>query len=111
MDGPAFHEARATIDRLKKTKNLFAVANSGGAGLTLINQSLALVSHTIGKWPRNRLEILRGLFENLDVKQLAHDLRVTDKAVYKSIDAGAIRTIVPLLEEITAGLRQIQEQR
>jgi hypothetical protein len=111
MDGPAFHEARATIDRLKKTKNLFAVASSGGAGLTLINQSLALVSHTIGKWPRNRLEILRGLFENLDVKQMAHDLRVSDKAVYKSIDAGAIRTIVPLLEEITAGLRLIQEQR
>ncbi|HEX7574135.1 MAG TPA: hypothetical protein VF514_13675, partial [Bacteroidota bacterium] len=108
---PAFHEARATIDRLKKTKNLFAIASPDGAGLTLINQCLALVSHTIGKWPRNRLEILRGLSENRTVKQMARDLRVTDKAVYKSIDAGAIRTIVPLLEEIAASLRQIQEQR
>lgn len=111
MDGPAFHEARATIDRLKKTKNLFAIASSDGAGLTLINQSLALISHTIGKWPRNRLELLRGLSENRTIKQMARDLRVTDKAVYKSIDAGAIRTIVPLLEEIIASLRQIQEQR
>ena len=111
MDGPAFHEARATIDRLKKTKNLFAIASSDGTGLTLINQSLALVSHTIGKWPRNRLELLRGLTENHTVKQLARDLRVTDKAVYKSIDAGAIRTIVPLLEEIIAGLRKILEKR
>ena len=111
MDGPAFHEARATIDRLKKTKNLFAIASPDGAGLTLINQSLALVSHTIGKWPRNRLELLRGLTENHTVKQLARDLRVTDKAVYKSIDAGAIRTIVPLLEEIIAGLRKILENR
>jgi hypothetical protein len=42
---------------------------------------------------------------------MARDLRVTDKAVYKSIDAGAIRTIVPLLEEIIASLRQIQEKR
>ncbi len=107
MDGPAFHEARATIDRLKKTKNLFAIASLNSAGLTLINQSLALVSHTIGKWPRSRLEILQGLSENRTVKQMARDLRVTDKAVYKSIDAGAIRTIVPLLEEITASLRQI----
>ena len=111
MDGPAFHEARATIDRLKKTKSLFAIASPDGAGLTLINQSLALVSHTIGKWPRNRLELLRGLTENHTVKQLARDLRVTDKAVYKSIDAGAIRTIVPLLEEIIAGLRKILEKR
>ena len=110
MDGPVFHEARATIDRLKKTKNLFAIANSDGAGLTLINQSLALVSHTIGKWPSSRLEILRGISENRTVKEMARDLRVTDKAVYKSIDAGAIRTIVPVLEEITASLRQILEK-
>ena len=26
MDGPAFHDARATIDRLKKTDSLFAIA-------------------------------------------------------------------------------------
>ena len=111
MDGPAFHDARATIDRLRKTKSLFAIASSDGAGLNLVNQSLALVSHAIGKWPRSRLEILRGISENQSVKQIARDLRVTDKAVYKSIDAGAIRTIVPLFEEITAGLRQIMEQR
>jgi hypothetical protein len=111
MDGPAFHEARATIDRLKKRKSLFAIASPDGSGVTLINQSLALVSHTIGKWPRSRLEILRGFSENRNVKQMARDLRVTDKAVYKSIDAGAIRTIVPLLEEIIAGLSLILEQR
>jgi hypothetical protein len=111
MDGPAFHEARATIDHLKRTKSLFAIASPNGTGLTLINQCLALVSHTIGKWPRSRLEILRGLSENRTVKQIAQDLRVTDKAVYKSIDAGAIRTIMPLLDEITTGLRQILEQR
>jgi len=111
MDGPAFHEARATIDRLRKTKSLFAVASRDGAGLMMINQSLALVSHAIRKWPRSRLEILRGLCENRTIKQLARDLRVTDKAVYKSIDAGAIRTIVPLFEEIIASLRQILEKR
>ena len=111
MDGPAFHEARATIDRLRKTKSLFAVASRDGAGLMMINQSLALVSHAIRKWPRSRLEILRGLCENRTIKQLARDLRVTDKAVYKSIDAGAIRTIVPLFEEIIASLREVMEQK
>ena len=111
MDGPAFHDARATIDHLRRTKSLFAIASPDGAGFTLINQTLALVSHAIGKWPRSRLEILQGISENHSVRQIARDLRVTDKAVYKSIDAGAIRTIVPLFGEIIAGLRQITEQR
>jgi len=109
MDGPAFHEARAMIERLKKTKSLFAIAGPDKAGLTLINESLALVSHSIVKWPVSRLEILQGLIGNVTVKQMARDLRVTDKAVYKSIDAGAIRTIVPLFGEITASLRQVME--
>jgi hypothetical protein len=111
MDGPAFHEARATIDRLKKTKSIFAIAGLNDAGLTLINQSLALISHTVRKWPLSRLMIMRGVSENHTVKQMARDLRVTDTAVYKSIDAGAIKTIVSLLDEITSRLRQIQVQR
>ncbi len=109
MDGPAFHDARATIDRLKKTDSLFAITSPDGAGLTLINHSLALVSHAIGKWPRSRLEILYRLSENHSVEQIARDLRVTEQAVYKSIEAGAIRTIVPMFEEITVRLRQILE--
>ncbi len=111
MDGPAFHDARATIDRLKKTDSLFAIAGPGGAGLTLINHSLALVSHSIRKWPRSRLEILHRLSENHSVEQIARDLRVTEQAAYKSIEAGAIRTIVPVFGEITARLRQIMEQK
>jgi hypothetical protein len=111
MDGPAFHEARATIGHLKKTKSLFAVAYTDSSGLTLINLSLALISHTIAKWPRSRLEILRRLFEKRTIKQIARDLRVTDQAVYKSIDAGAVRTIVPLLDEIIARLRLTLQQR
>jgi hypothetical protein len=111
MDGPAFHEARATIDRLKKTKSIFAIASPDDAGLEIINQSLALISHTVRKWPLSRLKILLGVSENINFKQLAWDLRVTKTAVYKSIDAGAIKTIVPLLNEITGSLRQLLEQR
>jgi len=111
MDGPAFHDARATINQLKKAKSLFAVAHTERSGLTLINLSLALISHTIAGWPRSRLEILQRLYEHRTVKQISRELRITDQAVYKSIDAGAIRTVVPLLDEIIAGLRQTMEQR
>jgi hypothetical protein len=111
MDGPAFHEARATIDRLKKTKSVFAIAGPNDDGLALIKQSLVLISHTVRKWPLSRLMILVGVSENLNARQMARDLRVTETAVYKSIDAGGIKTIVPLLDEITANLRQIQERR
>jgi hypothetical protein len=111
MDGPAFHAARAAIDRLKKSRSLFAVGAPDGAGLTLVNQSLALVSHLIRYWPRSRKVILLGLAEDRTVTQIAKYLRVTEQAVYKSIDAGAIRTIVPLFVEIVAVLRQSVEKR
>lgn len=110
MDGPAFHAARETIDLLRKTESLFAIAGPGGDGVTLTNQGLALVSHLIAKWPRTRLRILLGLSGNRTVGEIARDLRLTEQAVYKSIKAGAIRTIVPLFEEITAGLRKIKEE-
>jgi hypothetical protein len=111
MDGPAFHAARATIESMKKTESLFAITSSDGAGLAFINRSLALVSHAIRNWPVSRLKILHGLSENRSVEQIARDLRVTEQGVYKSIDAGAIWTIAPLLEEIVASLRQMMEPR
>ncbi len=109
MDGPAFHEARGAIERLKKAKGLFAVAGPEPAGLDLVNHSLALVSHAIRKWPRSRLEILRGILEHRSVGQLASDLGITDKAVYKSIDAGAVRTIAPIFDEIIMRIAALQD--
>ena len=111
MDGPAFHEARETIEGLKKTKALFAVATPHGNSQALMNQSLDLVSHLMRKWPQNRLEILRDLSEHRKVRHIIRDFRVSRQAVYKSIDAGAIRTIVPLLDEIVNSLRKTLEKR
>ena len=104
MDGPAFHEARRSVLRLKKTKSWFVVSGAGGDALRLMNPCLDLVSHMFRKWPRSRLTILKGLLEGHDIRELARDLHITDKAIYKSIDAGAIRTLVGVFQEITGRL-------
>jgi len=104
MDGPAFHEARLSVLRLKKTKNWFVVSGAGGDALRLMNPCLDLVSHMFRRWPRSRLIILKGLLEGHDIRKLSRDLHLTDKAIYKSIDAGAIRTLVGVFQEITERL-------
>jgi DNA-binding phage protein len=109
MDGPAFHFARAAIDQLKRTKNLFVLAAPSGIDLALANQSLDLVSHLIRKWNRNQFDVLLGVYERRAVKDIASDLGVTDKAVYKAIEAGAMKSIVRVFEEITLRLAQTME--
>lgn len=104
MDGPAFHDSRKTVEALKKAKQLFAVTGLSADVQNLADRSLELVSHLLKKWPRSRLVILKRVGEQADVGAIARELRVTDQAVYKSIEAGAIRTIVPLFEEIVRNI-------
>lgn len=110
MDGPAFHLARAAIEQLKRTKNLMVIATSEWPDVTLANESLDLVSHLVRKWDRNQFEVLLGVYTQRAVKDIAADLDVTDKAIYKAIDAGAMKTIVGILEEITARLSLLMEE-
>jgi hypothetical protein len=110
MDGPAFHAAREGIERLKQSKNLLVIAGPSVDRVGLANQSLALVAHLMRKWHRNRLEVLLGLYERRTVKEIAEGLGVTDKAVYKVIENGAMRTMIQLFGEITGVFTPMMEQ-
>jgi SatD family (SatD) len=107
MDGPAFHLARTAIEGLKRTKTLFVLAAPAGIDVALANGSLDLVSHLVRKWDRNQFDMLLGAFDRHPVKDIAVDLGVTDKAVYKAVEAGAMKTIIRIFEEITLHIRQI----
>jgi hypothetical protein len=97
MDGPAFHHAREAMNGLKRTKNLLVIASGPGERMDLENRSLELVSHMIRKWDRGQFIILLGLLDGMPVNTIAAQLRVTSQAVYKAIDAGAMRTIAGTL--------------
>ena len=101
MDGEAFYLARAGLEELKSRRSLFAVSGMHEPLTGLITQSLDIVSHLCRKWKKSRLQIFSMLYNQAPVKLIAAETHMTDKAVYKSIDAGALKTIHQLFDQIT----------
>ena len=101
MDGPAFHNARSAMRGLKRTRHLFRIVGIGDPCSELINQSLCLISHAARNWKKNRLQILRMLGDEIPVKNIASMLGLSDKAIYKAINAEDLRTILELFNSVT----------
>ncbi len=100
MDGPAFHYARQCIQDLKETSNLFKILGEQLAYPEILNQSLNLISHQIAGWEKNRFRILAGLYRNESSKEMSTKLGISTVAVYKNINAGALKVIKTLTLEI-----------
>jgi SatD family (SatD) len=107
MDGPAFHVARDGIEeRLKKSGDLFYVSGEGITNLPLLRSCLQLLSFQIKDWKPNRLQTFKRLQENVPVKVIAEELHVSEQAIYKTINAGALEVIRQLFDEISMHLNQ-----
>ncbi len=106
MDGPAFYNARNGLNELKESGFLFTINYDELASKEIIKQSLFLISHLSAGWKKSRLDILVFLYGNYSVAEIAKKLKISDKAVYKSIDAGALKIIIDLTNEISSILNQ-----
>ena len=109
MDGEAFHLARAVIDELKKDDELFGVKGLQGPGAALAVATLRLLSWEIRKWKHTRIQVLDLLLADHSVAQMARRLNLSDKTIYKSIDAGNLHRVIQTFEEI-ATLINLQMQ-
>ena len=101
MDGPAFHFAREGLDELKGTSGLFNIKTASEKEILLIKNILPLISQNVIKWKLTRIKIFNLLIEGRTVKEISKKLHVTDKAVYKHIDAGSLNIIIDVLNQIT----------
>lgn len=107
MDGPAFHRAREVITTLKKSGYLVGLQGepaSPGAAYDhwkLLNHLLNFVSHKVEGWEHNRLRIMVGLLQGRSVAELERELEISNVAVYKNINAGALDELHGLCHEIT----------
>jgi SatD family (SatD) len=110
MDGPAFYNARSGLLKLKESGFLLFVSADGLPFRELVTQSLLLVSHLSSGWKKTRLNIISLLYNNLNAAEIAKKLKITDKAVYKNIDAGALKIIINLTTEITKAINQSLQQ-
>lgn len=104
MDGPAFYRARDGVNDLKETGYLFTVVGEEVPQVDLVREALSLVSHEMQEWNENRLRTLVMRQGNVPVKEIAEKLGISDKAVYKTIDAGALEVIMHLFDEIEGAL-------
>jgi hypothetical protein len=101
MDGPAFHNARNGIEKLKNSDTLFTVEGLETPHIRLIQESLSLVSYTCKNWNQNRFRTFTSLVHKKEIQKIAEELHVSDKAVYKTISEGNLHNILRLLSEIT----------
>jgi hypothetical protein len=104
MDGPAFHQARATLIDLKGDGGWLRVGGVAPAPWQLTNHTLNLLSHQAKGWSRNRLLILAGLLRGATVPALVRSVKISRVAVYKNIRAAALNDVVGICQEINGAL-------
>jgi hypothetical protein len=100
MDGPAFYAARAGIELLKRQRGLYHISGLREDISGLANTSLQLLSHSLGKWKQHRLAIMAALGQQHKVQDIAAQLGISDKAVYKSIRDGGVAYALALFEHL-----------
>ncbi len=110
MDGPAFYNARTGLSELKQTSFLFNIIHDDEKKVMLIKQNLFLLSHLSSGWKETRFKILAYLYEDLTIYQIAKKLKISDKAVYKNIDAGALMNIISITKIISMEISNLLKE-
>ncbi len=100
MDGPAFHRARALLERLKGERRLFGV-DGGTEAWPLPAATLAVLSGQVEGWRATRLELFARMLAGESVAELAKHTGITVRAVNKNIYAADLDAWKRILDEIT----------
>ncbi|MEM6820611.1 MAG: SatD family protein [Verrucomicrobiota bacterium] len=88
MDGPAFYDARASIEILKAKKDLIALTGLSPQPQNILKSTLPLLWSSTDTWKLNRLNIMIGLLEKRSIDSLAESLDLETRSVYKNIQEG-----------------------
>lgn len=107
MDGPAFHRARALLERLKRDERVFGVQTDETGAWTLPAGALAVLSGLSSGWLPARFEVLAGLMHGLSNAEIAKKADISPRAVNKNIRAADLDEWRRILDEIA---RQLNEQ-
>jgi hypothetical protein len=100
MDGPAFHRARALLERLKAERRLFGVEGES-ARWVLPAATLAVLSGQVEGWRANRLELFARMLAGEPRGELAKRTGITHRAVNKNIRAADLDEWKTILDEIS----------
>jgi hypothetical protein len=101
MDGPAFHRARARLERLKVQGRLLGIQDAGEVRWKLPGATLAVLSGLIEGWRQKRLQLFAGLLAGTTVPELARQVGITTRAVNKNIRAADLDEWKRIVDEIS----------
>jgi len=107
MDGPAFYDARAALNTLKKDERLLRIGGRPAATWALANHLLSFLSHQVEGWSRNRLLVLAELLRGRAVKEIESKVQISRVSVYKNIRAAALDEVVGICHELERTLNQV----
>lgn len=107
MDGPAFHLARDRINEMKKNTLILSLVSGDDRFDRLVNSSFRILTGNLKRWNKNRYTILQKRYEDVEVKQIARDLGLSEVAVYKNINAGTLDAIRDLTDSISETLNEM----
>lgn len=110
MDGPAFYNAREGLNELKTTAFLFNIIYDDYKIVILLKQILFLLSHLSADWKESRYKILSLMYDDLSVHQITKKMKISDKAVYKNIDAGALTNIISITKIISTEINNLLKE-
>ncbi|MGZ0657320.1 SatD family protein [Coraliomargarita sp. W4R53] len=86
MDGPAFHQAREEIERMKKSDDSLRINGLPNARLDrLYLPMINLLWESTLSWNANRLKILLQSLRGTSADPVTYDLNITDRAISKNI--------------------------
>lgn len=106
MDGPAFHEARATLTALKTDGRLLRIGSADKEHWALANHLLNLLSHQLEGWTQNRLQLIAGLLRGREVKEIEEKMNISRVAIYKNIRAAALDEVVGVCHELERAINR-----
>jgi len=111
MDGPGFYLARDGMEELKKMDYKINLKTKNSDDILLHKKSLFLLSHMMEGWRKSRLELLTYLYEGFDINKISKKIKISDKAVYKNIDAGALDLYLEITGIIEEKINSLLKQK
>ncbi len=108
MDGPVFHTTRERIEWMKEEKILLSVSTDDTQFDRLVNNTFRILGANLRGWKKNRFTILKKMYEEKDVKQIAAEIELSEVAVYKNINAGTLEAVRELTDTISEMIEEAQ---
>lgn len=106
MDGPAFHQARAGIERLKKSGDELHLSGLAEPIEALMTPAISLLWASTELWQVNRLRILMRELESVCPRKDKYKLEITERAIHKNIRDARLHDWVQLIEQAESNIDQ-----